>query len=168
MPMHFARTVAAWGVRGTSTVIRKPIKIALISVLALGTVLTPTAFAQTIVVHNDGGGRVDQRANLIRRLQAQRAEVKLQGNYCMSACTMYLALPNVCVDPRTKFGFHGPSSATKGLGLSPASFEKWSRVMGNHYPEPIRSWYMREGRTITAGFYEFKGRDLINMGVKQC
>lgn len=168
MPMQFARTVAAWGARGATSLIQKPMKIAIIAALSLGTIPAPIAQAQTIIVRNDGGGNVSQRADLIRRLKAQRAEVKLQGNYCLSACTMYLGVANVCVNRQTKFGFHGPSTSTPGLGLAPAAFEKWSRVMGNHYPEPIRSWYMSTGRQVTVGYYEFRGRDLINMGVREC
>lgn len=86
----------------------------------------------------------------------------------MSACTMYLDLSNMCVSRNVTFGFHGPSSKYYGVALPPAEFERWSRVMANHYPQPLRNWYMQTGRNITVGFYKMSGRDLIRMGIPEC
>ncbi|MEE9428107.1 MAG: hypothetical protein V3V25_08170 [Paracoccaceae bacterium] len=127
-----------------------------------------SATNKTIIVHDDRGGGVVERARLIQTYQTDGIRIEIRGNYCLSACTMYLSLRETCVLPKTKFGFHGPSSRLYGISLSPDSFEHWSQVMARHYPEPLRTWFIDEGRYRTVGFYEFSGRDLINMGISRC
>ncbi|MFV2038368.1 MAG: hypothetical protein ACC646_12335, partial [Paracoccaceae bacterium] len=73
----------------------------------------------TIVVRNDAGGSVQQRARLIRQYRADGTRLEIRGDFCMSACTMYLGLDNTCIAPDTVFGFHGPSSPIYGIALPP-------------------------------------------------
>ena len=129
----------------------------------------PVAASQgKLVVRDDPGGSVEQQVAAVRDLQTNGTRVEIRGDFCMSACTMYLALTDVCTTPRTIFGFHGPGSEIYGIGLPPAAFEHWSRVIARHYPEPIRSWYLNVARNRTIGFYSVRGRDLIEMGVAAC
>jgi hypothetical protein len=125
------------------------------------------AGAGVIRVSKDPGGSVSARVGEISRLRSQGTRVEISGG-CWSSCTMYLGLANTCVTRAAKLGFHGPSSPNYGIGLPPAEFERWSQTMATYYPEPIRSWYLREGRLITVGFTTFTGRDLIRMGVREC
>ena len=139
--------------------------------LVAGLLLAPQsvfAASQTVIVRDGQGGGVVARARLIRRYQANGTHVEIRGEYCLSACTMYLTLATTCISPDTTFGFHGPSSRLYGIALNPAAFEYWSRVMADHYPEPLRSWFLTNGRHRTVGFHEFSGRDLIDMGVARC
>ena len=117
------------------------------------------------VVQNDRGGWLGQRTAEIRQLRAAGQRVEVRGT-CLSACTMYLALPNVCVASSATFGFHGPSN--NGQNLSPREFEHWSWVMAETYREPLRSWYISEARYRTSGYHQVSGADLINMGYSQC
>ncbi len=134
--------------------------------LVLGLLLVSPAEARqgVLVIGNDRGGSVEQRVAAVRALQGDGTRVEIRGDYCMSACTMYLALSDLCVAPRTVFGFHGPGSSIYGIGLTPAAFEHWSQVMARHYPEPIRSWYLNVARNRTIGFYSVQGHDLIEIG----
>jgi len=130
---------------------------------------TPLFAAQAkIIIGDDRGGAVDARARIIRGYRKQGAHLEIRGNYCLSSCTMYLSLRDVCVLPDTLFGFHGPSSAIFSIGLSPAAFEYWSRIMAAHYPEPVRTWFLQEGRNRTMGFHIYHGWQLINMGIRRC
>lgn len=126
------------------------------------------AGSRIIVVLNDQGGSVIERARLIRRYRAQGTQLEIRGQFCMSACTMYLGLSTTCVAPDTVFGFHGPSSRIYGIGLRPELFEYWSRIMANHYPEPLKSWFLKTGRHRTVGFNTYYGHQLIGMGIKAC
>ncbi len=129
----------------------------------------PTAARQgVLVVGNDPGGAVEQRVAAVRDLQVHGTKVEIRGDYCLSACTLYLGIADVCTTPRTVFGFHGPGSAIYGIGLTPAAFEHWSQVMARHYPPPLRSWYLNVARNRTTGFYSVRGRDLIEMGLAAC
>jgi len=117
------------------------------------------------VVSSDRGGMLGQRASEIRQLLATGQRVELRG-ICLSACTMYLALPNACVDRAANFGFHGPTR--NGQSLPQHEFEHWSGVMADTYREPLRSWYLTEARYRMSGYYQVSGSDLINMGYSQC
>ncbi len=122
--------------------------------------------SDVIVINNDRGGVVRKRVNEIKRLRAAHKRVEIRGRICYSSCTMYLGLPDTCVSPDTSFGFHGPSYY--GTRLSNRDFEYWSNVIASHYPQPLRRWYLREGRNRISGFYKISGRELIRLGIKPC
>jgi hypothetical protein len=122
--------------------------------------------AQTVVVENDRGGLLAERLREIARLRQSGARVEIRGRVCLSSCTMYLAVPDICVDPDVTFGFHGPSSY--GRPLSPARFETWSQIMASHYPETLRRWFLSVARYRTSGYYRVSGAQLISMGTPRC
>lgn len=121
--------------------------------------------ANALVVRSDRGGYIGQRDQQINALRAQGARVELHGT-CLSSCTMYLSLPNICIAPEATLGFHGPS--LNGRPLNPSDFERWSNIMAKHYPEPIRSWYMSEARYTVSGYHRMSGEQLIRMGYPSC
>ncbi|WP_420569031.1 hypothetical protein [Thalassovita sp.] len=118
------------------------------------------------VVQNDRGGVVGNRAKEIAKIQARHQRVEIRGKVCLSSCTMYLGAGDVCVDPSTKFGFHGPSFY--GKSLEPHQFEYWSAVIASYYPARLREWYMSEGRYKSDGYYTMYGAQLIRLGIAQC
>ncbi len=128
--------------------------------------LAGAARPHVIVISNDRGGLVRARAAEIDRIAAAHQRVEIRGRVCLSSCTMYLGLADTCISPATSFGFHGPSFY--GAKLSVRDFEYWSRVIASHYPEPLRAWYMRTGRTRISSYFRVSGRELIRMGIRQC
>lgn len=141
----------------------------LICALALG--WAGCAAAQglsALQVADDPGGDVALRLRQLERLRREGRAVEIRRGYCNSACTLYLGLARTCVGRAARFGFHGPSSGIPGLGLTPEAFDRWSRLMARQYPEPIRSWFLREGRLITVGTYTISGGELIRLGVPEC
>ncbi|MVO18575.1 hypothetical protein [Parasedimentitalea huanghaiensis] len=129
---------------------------------------TPAASASTTIrISNDGGGSIAARVSEIESIRSRGQKVEIRVGYCNSACTLYLGLPNTCVSPGARFGFHGPQIATKGLTMLPSQFEKWSQVMANHYPRPLRNWFMNSARHST-DLITIKGDQLIALGVSQC
>lgn len=125
-----------------------------------------TSSMSVIVVGDDRGGLVSRRAEEISGILAQGRHVEIRGQVCYSSCTMYLGLPETCVLPQTSFGFHGPSNY--GRRLSARDFEYWSQVIAAHYPAPLRSWYLSEGRTRVSDYFRISGTELIRLGVRQC
>jgi len=139
--------------------------------LAVTAALMPLHTAQaaqknTYVVGNDRGGYLHDRLIELGNLQRNGTAVEIRGRICYSTCTMFLGLSETCVDPKTTFGFHGPSRG--GRKLSPQKFDYFSRVMADYYPPQLRDWFMREGRHRISGVYKIKGADLIRMGVPAC
>jgi len=120
---------------------------------------------QPLVIRDDAGGRVDWRAAEIAELRSAGRLVELRGE-CMSACTMYLSLPGVCVAANTTFGFHGPSFY--GIPLNAHDFDYWSQVIAAHYPEPIATWYMSEARFSVNRTRRIRGSEMIKIGYPEC
>ena len=139
-----------------------------LGLLVPGNFAVQAAGARTVVVLNDRGGNVMKRARLIQQYKTAGTQLEIRGRYCMSACTMYLGLSNACVASNTVFGFHSPSSRIYGIGLRPEVFEHWSRIMADHYPEPLKSWFLDVGRHRTVGFHIYNGSQLIGMGIRPC
>lgn len=121
--------------------------------------------SEVVVVGNDRGGSVADRAFIVDRLRAYGARVEIRGDICYSACTMYLGAGDVCVDPNTDFGFHGPSNM--GIPISEERFSRWSEVMGRYYNAPLREWFMEEAR-FTTGLLRLSGSQIINAGYQAC
>lgn len=143
----------------------------------LGIALAPAVFVMTgsipaaaqagnaIIVRSDRGGYIGQRDRQIRSLRALGTRVELRGT-CLSSCTMYLSLPNICIAATAVFGFYGPSQ--NGKPLSSADFDHWSQVMARHYREPLRSWFLGKARYTVSGYHKLTGAQLIGMGYPSC
>ncbi len=134
--------------------------------LALNTTPQTVAAQQIIVIGNDRGGLIGERARLLERINTARAQVEIRGNICYSACTMYLGAENVCISPATIFGFHGPSRG--GRALQTSEFEHWSNVMAHYYPNGLRQWFLQTARYSGSNVMQINGSDLINAGYASC
>ena len=155
--------------RTSSDRLRAGMRRMLLAILCAGALAPLPATAEQqprIVIGNDRGGLIGARAAEIRQIRALGQSVEIRGNICYSTCTMYLAAENVCVDPRTTFGFHGPSRY--GQPLPPAQFDRWSEVMARHYREPLRSWFMRDARYAQSDIRRLSGAQLIALGYPGC
>ena len=139
-----------------------PISLALVPTL----LASPALAQQTLVVGNDRGGYVAQRAQEIRDLDTRNTRIEIRGAICYSSCTMYLGARDVCVTPTTRFGFHGPSRF--GRPLPQSQFEHFSNVMARHYTPPLRSWFMSEARYSITTPTEISGAELIRIGYRSC
>lgn len=56
------------------------------------------------------GGFVDSYIQRLEQLNSMGTEVRITTNSCTSACTFFLGADKVCIDPKTRFHFHGPSA----------------------------------------------------------
>lgn len=138
-------------------------RLSIYACIALG--FGASAQAQVLRIRDDPGGLILPRYQEVARLISQRYRVELSGQ-CNSTCTLYLAVPAVCVDPSGQFGFHGPSHY--GAPLKPDEFEYWSQLMADHYREPLRKWFLEKGRYLTQGYFRMSGADLIEIGYQSC
>ncbi|MGO4907917.1 hypothetical protein ACEN2J_06235 [Pseudorhodobacter sp. W20_MBD10_FR17] len=118
-------------------------------------------------IRNDMGGVVSQRMAKVEQLRAAGTRVRILGT-CVSACTLYLGLPNTCVSRTAKLGFHGPSTRLQGIPLPRQEFERVSRQMAAYYPSQIRGWFMSEARMRTGSYYTISGAQAIAMGARPC
>ncbi|CUX79348.1 MAG: hypothetical protein HLUCCA05_14670 [Roseibaca calidilacus] len=140
-----------------------------LAILALlhGPALVYAQAAPVSVIHNDNGGSLEERLEMIDQMRRAGQRVEIRGR-CASACTMFLGLPNACVARTARLGFHGPSSQFYGISLAPREFEYWSRVMADHYPSAIRTWFMRTARFTTMDTITITGAEAIRLGARAC
>ncbi|MEJ6403690.1 hypothetical protein [Yoonia sp. 2307UL14-13] len=120
----------------------------------------------TKVVRDDRGGYIGARAIEIAELNARSIRVELRGRVCLSSCTMYLGATRLCIDPRTSFGFHGPSR--NGRPLPPEQFAHWSDIMARHYRPPLRTWFLDDARHQLRGYKRISGAQLVALGYPAC
>ena len=142
------------------------LSLSAIGMLGLSAPALADAQSVPLVVDNDRGGSLRARIAEIRALRDSGQPVRIMGRICYSTCTMYLGLPQTCVSPQTTFGFHGPSSY--GRPLDPAVFQRASELIRDHYPVPLRQWYMDTARHRISGLYRVSGAEMIRLGVSPC
>ncbi len=119
------------------------------------------------IIRNDPGGSVASRLRQIEKLRSDGTRVEIRGT-CASACTLFLGLPNTCVARSSRLSFHGPQSQYYGVALPPQEFEYWSQVMADHYPGPIRLWFLAKARNTTMEVLTITGAEAIRMGARPC
>lgn len=119
-----------------------------------------------LIVRNDRGGVIQTRVAEVAALRASGQRVEIHAGQCLSSCTLLLAVENLCISPRARFGFHGPSHY--GQPLHPTDFEHWSQVIAAHYAPALRRWFLNEARYTTRGFKRLSGAELIRMGYPSC
>ncbi len=79
------------------------------------------------------------------------------GGHCQSACTMFLAVRNVCIEPSAQLLFHAGKTATG------------TRDMLNSYNPKLRAYLTSNGIMESSAFHTISGRDMITrFGYRQC
>ena len=91
-------------------------------------------------IQNDRGGYVIQYAMKLQALREAGTRVQFTGG-CLSACTLYLALPTsqTCISPRASFSFHA------AYGAGPKGNRIATSFMLNKYPGWVRTWISSHG-----------------------
>jgi hypothetical protein len=106
----------------------------------------PEASAQQgrfIDVSNDRGGNVLQMIQRRSELERSGKTVRIRG-YCRSACTILTTLPNACLGPHARIGFHAPR--IPNTQIIPPYVDQ---IMGNYYRGGIRDrWFGGWNRSL--------------------
>ena len=116
--------------------------------LALPLVLSPPAgLAQArknhIDIVNDSGGNVLQMMQRRNELARSGETIRIRG-YCRSACTMLITLPNACLGPRARIGFHAPR--IPNTTIIPPYVDQ---IMGSTYRGEIKQrWFAGWNRSM--------------------
>jgi hypothetical protein len=113
----------------------------------------------------DSGGNLRAYVAEVRRLNAEGAPKAIRGR-CASACTIFLGVKNVCVEPTAQLWFHA-AHFPNDRRLDPLG----SLEMLAFYPPRIREWVIHTGALESVDFDEAKkltGEQLVLMGVAPC
>ena len=138
----------------------KPLIAAL--VLAACTPLPPLPPVVNVIY--DGGGLPMPRAATIKQMTRVGTTVRIEGR-CNSACTMYLAVPNVCVAPDAVLGFHSAWSvhATDRMYIGVIN-----QFVSRHYPDNLKSLFLSD-YSKSVEFTYLTGQQVHDLdGVRLC
>ena len=79
------------------------------------------------------------------------------SGHCQSACTMFLAVRTVCIEPSARLLFHAGRT------------ERGTRDMINSYNPKLRAYLVSNGIMERAAFHTISGRDMIaRFGYRRC
>ena len=118
----------------------------------------PRSEGGRILIKDDSGGSIVDYEKTRIRLASNPSGVALCGTI-ESAATIFVSLPNACSCSDALFNFHG---ATKSFYHSPEG----TAIMASYYPEPLKSWYLREAsHLIFSAHATLTARELAAMGV---
>ena len=102
------------------------------------------------------GGRTKDFAVDVEQYRRSGELFRITG-HCQSACTMFLALRNVCVEPSARLLFHAGDNATAT-----------SRMM-NSYNSKLRSYLTERHVMESPAFHTISGQDMISrFGYRPC
>lgn len=130
--------------------------------LAAAALCVAATVAHAKTVYWDEGGSLNLRGSEIFEIVGRGERVEIKG-VCLSSCTMYLGLDDVCVDAAAVLMFHGPY----GLNgpISDQEYRAGVRFMAGYYPPQIADWFVSVGHN---GTHWFSGRAMIAWGVPDC
>jgi hypothetical protein len=115
-----------------------------------------SALAQASSTPYSMGGSTERFAQDRAQIAKSGQPFRIEG-HCQSACTMFLALKNVCVDPGAELLFHA--------GGNPQSTQR----MLNSYNAKLRSFLMTNHYMDTPQFHTISGSEIIQtFGYRQC
>lgn len=102
------------------------------------------------------GGRTIEFAKDVQRFNRSGERFRITG-HCQSACTMFLAVRGVCVEPSARLLFHAGAN------------EIATRRMLNSYNARLRSYLIANKIMATPAFTTISGRDIIKrFGYRPC
>lgn len=125
---------------------------------------TLMSFSAPENVRIDPGGSVADRMQQIERIERSGHQFRIDG-MCISACTMYLGLRNVCVAPRTVLGFH---SSYVQQGFTPVPSKYGNAVLLSYYPEKIRKWVVEKKAFDSLDLTPMTAEEAWDLGIKRC
>ena len=102
------------------------------------------------------GGRLSDYDGTVHQYNASGERFRIRGR-CQSACTLFLAIKNVCIERSAQLRFHA--------GSSPIST---ARMLGA-YNGKLRNYLNAGNHMSSSAFHAISGSDMISkFGYKEC
>ena len=108
------------------------------------------------------GGRTEYFDTIVQQYNQSGEPFRIEGR-CNSACTMFLAIRNVCVVRSAQLGFHSGHDRQGNIKASATNH------MMNHYNGRLRAYLVANHVMETLAFTTISGSDLIaKFGYREC
>ena len=102
------------------------------------------------------GGITREFAPKVREADRAGKTFRISG-HCQSACTMFLAVRTVCIEPSARLLFHAGRT------------DRGTRDMTNSYNPKLHAYLVANGIMERSAFHTISGRDMIaRFGYRQC
>jgi hypothetical protein len=132
-----------------------PLRLGATALCLVALALAAPALAATSTPYSKGGRTRDFAVDVERHKRS--GELFRITGHCQSACTMFLALPNACVEPSARLLFHA--------GQTPEG----TRRMFDSYNAQLRSYLTANRIMESPAFHTISGRDMISkFGYRAC
>ncbi len=124
--------------------------------------LTDPALADGSSQGHGMGGRFKDFDTIVAQYNASGERFRIEG-HCQSACTIFLGIRNVCVDPNARLLFHAGHDQQRQISA------KWTNHMLNHYNAKLRAHLAANHAMDTLSFFTISGADMISkFGYRSC
>src|ERR1700687_4112404 len=108
------------------------------------------------------GGRFAQFDPIVDRYNATGESFRIEG-HCQPACTLFLGIRNVCIDPGANLLFHAGHDRNRNINVSD------TQHLLNAYNARLRAYLVANHYMDTLDFHAVSGRDLIQkFGYREC
>jgi hypothetical protein len=108
------------------------------------------------------GGWFEKFDPIVARYNQSGENFRIEG-HCQSACTLFLGIKNVCVEPSARLLFHAGHDRQRNIKPSA------TRHMLNAYNSQLRTYLLANHYVDTLAFHTISGRDLIRkFGYREC
>ncbi len=113
----------------------------------------------------DYGGSIFERITTFNMLKDTGVTIKIEG-VCISACTMYLGLPDVCVQDGALFGFHSSFEMDQNGGMKKSDFG--NQVLMEFYPDAVKKYVVENKLLDTINLTLVNAKTLWSLGIRKC
>ena len=108
------------------------------------------------------GGRFTQFDPIVDYHNRTGELFRIEG-HCQSACTLFLGIKNVCIDPGANLLFHAGHDRNRNINVSA------TQHFLNAYNSRLRAYLVANHYMDTLDFHAISGRDLIQkFGYREC
>jgi hypothetical protein len=108
------------------------------------------------------GGNFSRFDPVVAQYNASGELFRIEG-HCQSACTLFLAIHNVCIDPNATLLFHAGHNRQREVNAS------FTNHMLAAYNGPLRDYVSSHHYMDTLEFHAISGRDMIGrFGYRAC
>jgi hypothetical protein len=135
--------------------------IRLLAILPLVALLLSPAMAGSSAGYGQGGW-FDRFDPIVAQYNQSGEEFRITG-HCKSACTLFLGIRHVCIEPSAKLFFHAGHDRNRAIAAGP------TQHMLSAYNSRLHSYLLANHAMETFEFHTISGRDMIRkFGYRQC
>jgi hypothetical protein len=135
---------------------------AMIAALSLSLLISPTAMAVGTSAGYGMGGQFSRFDPIVAQYNQSGELFRIEG-HCQSACTLFLAIRNVCIDRNATLLFHAGHDRSRNVTAASTSH------MLSAYNGRLRAFVNANHYMDTLEFHEISGEDMIRkFGYRAC